>query len=53
MPTVKYKCSTSGKMKTRKFPYNATGKAKASAFAKMTGGSLKNNPYYGSEKKSY
>jgi len=53
MPTVKYKCSTSGKMKTRKFPYSATGKAKASAFAKMTGGSLKNNPYYGSEKKSY
>ena len=53
MPTVKYKCSTSGNMKTKKFPYSATGKAKAAQFAKMVKGSLKNNPGYGTEKKSY
>jgi len=40
-------------MKTKKFPYSATGKAQASTFAKMMGGTMKNNPYYGSEKKSY
>lgn len=53
MPTVKYKCSTSGKMKTKKFPYSATGKAQATSFAKMMGGTIKNNPGYGTEKKSY
>jgi hypothetical protein len=53
MPTVKYKCPTSGKMKTKKFPYSATGKAQATSFAKMMGGSKKNNPGYGTEKKSY
>jgi hypothetical protein len=44
MPTVKYKCKSSGKMKTKKFPYNAVGKAQASAFAKLMKGSKKNNP---------
>tara|TARA_R110002012_G_scaffold42523_1_gene115691 strand:- start:1837 stop:2025 length:189 start_codon:yes stop_codon:yes gene_type:complete len=53
MPTVKYMCKDSGKMKTKKFPYNATGKAQAGAFAKLMKGSLKNNPGYGMEKKSY
>jgi hypothetical protein len=53
MPTVKYKCPTSGKMKTKSFPYSATGKAQAASFAKVTGGSMKNNPGYGMEKKSY
>jgi hypothetical protein len=53
MPTVKYKCPTSGKMKEKKFPYSATGKAQATSFAKMMGGSKKNNPGYGMEKKSY
>jgi hypothetical protein len=53
MPTVKYKCPTSGKMKTKKFPYTATGKAQATSFSKKMGGSMKNNPGYGMEKKSY
>ncbi len=53
MPTVKYKCGETGKMKTKKFPYNATGKAQAGAFAKLMNGSIKNNPGYGMEKKSY
>ncbi len=53
MPTVKYMCSNSGKMKTKKFPYTATGKAQAGAFAKLMKGSMKNNPGYGMEKKSY
>jgi len=52
MPTVKYKCPTSGKMKTKSFPYSATGKAQAASFANVTGGSMKNNPGYGMEKKS-
>jgi len=34
MPTVKYKCMDSGKMKTKSFPYNAVGKAQATEFAK-------------------
>lgn len=50
MPTVKYKCPTSGKMKTKTFPYSATGKAQADSFAKMQGGNKKNNPNYGMEK---
>ena len=44
MPTVKYKCENTGKMKTRSFPYNAMGKAQATEFAKTMGGSIKNNP---------
>ncbi len=51
MPTVKYKCGDTGKMKTKVFPYNAVGKAQASEFAKTMGGSMKNNPNYGMEKK--
>lgn len=53
MPTVKYKCPVSGKMKTKQFPYTATGKAQAKSFATKMGGSMKNNPGYGMEKKSY
>ena len=44
MPTVKYSCPDSGKMKTKVFPYNAVGKAQAAEFAKLMKGSLKNNP---------
>jgi hypothetical protein len=44
MPTVKYKCANTGKMKTKKFPYNAMGKAQASEFAKTMGGKMTNNP---------
>lgn len=44
MPTVKYKCMESGKQKVKKFPYNTMGKAQAHEFAKLMGGSLKNNP---------
>ena len=44
MPTVKYKCMDSGKMKTKSFPYNAVGKAQATEFAKTMKGSIKNNP---------
>lgn len=51
MPTVNYECATTGKMKKRTFPYNAMGKAQASEFAKTMGGTLKNNPGYGMEKK--
>ena len=50
MPTVKYKCGETGKMKTKVFPYNAVGKAQASTFASTMGGSVKNNPGYGMEK---
>jgi len=50
MPTVKYKCGDTGKMKTKVFPYNAIGKAQASEFAKTMKGSMKNNPGYGMEK---
>tara|TARA_R100000664_G_scaffold33821_1_gene52182 strand:- start:8 stop:181 length:174 start_codon:yes stop_codon:yes gene_type:complete len=49
MPTVKYKCGDTGKMKTKVFPYTAVGKAQASEFASMKGGTLKNNPGYGKE----
>ena len=45
MPTVKTKNMT------RVFPYNAVGKAQADSFAKMMGGTKKNNPGYGMEKK--
>ena len=47
MPTV----TVSGK-KTE-FPYTATGKPQADAFAKLHGGKKKDNPGYGMEKKSY
>jgi|TARA_B100000900_G_scaffold410147_1_gene427363 hypothetical protein len=47
MPTVKVK----GKGK-RVFPYNAVGKAQAHEYAKMHGGTKKNNPGYGMEKKT-
>jgi hypothetical protein len=50
MPTVNYKCGDTGKMKKKTFSYNAVGKAQASTFAKIMGGSLKNNPGYGMEK---
>jgi|TARA_R100000700_G_C3126123_1_gene113155 hypothetical protein len=50
MPTVKYKCGDTGKMKTKVFPYTAIGKAQAHEFAKMNHGSVKNNPGYGMEK---
>ena len=52
MPTVKYSCGQSGKMKTKTFPYNAVGKAQAAEFAKTMGGSMKNNPNYGMEVKT-
>ena len=44
MPTVKYKCKASGKMKTLKFPYNAVGKAQANAARRYYKGRKKNNP---------
>ena len=44
MPTVKYKCGDTGKMKTKTFPYNAVGKAQAAEFAKTMKGYMKNNP---------
>jgi len=47
MPTVKL---PNGRL--RVFPYNAVGKAQASAFMKMSGGKIKNNPNYGMEKKT-
>jgi len=50
MPTVKYSCPDSGKMKTKTFPYNAVGKAQAKEFANTMKGSMKNNPNYGMEK---
>ena len=53
MPTVKYKCESSGAMKTKTFPYNAMGKAQATEFAKVMGGSMKNNPNMYSPKKGY
>ena len=49
MPTVTYKCADTGKKKTKKFAYNAVGKAQASEFAKNMGGKIKNNPGYGME----
>jgi hypothetical protein len=44
MPTVKYKCGDTGKKMTKKFAYNAVGKAQAAEFAKTMKGSMKNNP---------
>jgi len=52
MPTVKYSCPDSGKMKTKTFPYNAVGKAQAKEFANTMGGSMKNNPGPMMEKKT-
>ena len=52
MPTVKYKCGDTGKVKTKTFPYNAVGKAQAGEFAKTMNGTMKNNPGYGMEKKT-
>jgi len=51
MPTVTYKCGDTGKMKKKQFPYNAVGKAQASAFAGTMNGKMKSNPNYGMEKK--
>ena len=51
MPTVSYKCGQTGKMKKKTFPYNAVGKAQATEVAKTMGGSMKNNPGYGMEKR--
>lgn len=51
MPTVKYSCGQTGKMKTKTFPYNAVGKAQAAEFAKTMGGKKVDNPGYGMEKK--
>ena len=53
MPTVTHKCPNMGKTMKRTFPYNAVGKAQAAEFAKTMKGSIKNNPGYGMEKKSY
>ncbi len=53
MPTVKHKCPETGKMKKRKFAYNAVGKAQATEFAKLMNGTIKMNPGYGTEKDSY
>ena len=44
MPTVKYKCGDTGKMKEKVFPYNAVGKAQAKTFADTMNGKIKNNP---------
>tara|TARA_R100001463_G_scaffold124602_1_gene181651 strand:+ start:468 stop:614 length:147 start_codon:yes stop_codon:yes gene_type:complete len=41
MPTVKYKCGETGKMKTKVFPYTAVGKAQAGEFASLHRGSVK------------
>tara|TARA_R100000951_G_C2650034_1_gene184078 strand:- start:3004 stop:3174 length:171 start_codon:yes stop_codon:yes gene_type:complete len=51
MPTVKYKCSDTGKNMKKTFPYNAVGKAQAGQFTKEMGGKKKNNPGYGMEKR--
>jgi len=51
MPTVKFKCPDTGKMMKKTFPYNAVGKAQAGQFTKESGGTKKNNPGYGMEKK--
>lgn len=53
MPTVKYKCGDSGKMKTKKFPYNAMGKAQAVEFAKTMSGQIKMNPGKGKTEMGY
>ena len=53
MPTVTYKCPESGKKKTKKFAYTGVGKAQAHEFAGLMKGSMKNNPNYGMETKSY
>jgi len=50
MPTVTYTCPDTGKKMKKTFPYNAVGKAQSSEFAKMSGGTKKNNPGYGDEK---
>ena len=44
MPTVTYKCADTGKKKTKKFAYNAVGKAQAEEFSKLMKGNKKNNP---------
>jgi len=49
MPTVTYKCKDSGKTKKKTFAYNAMGKAQSTEFAKLMGGSKKNNPGPGEE----
>lgn len=49
MPTVTYKCGKTGKTKKKTFAYNAVGKAQSTEFAKLMGGSKKNNPGPGEE----
>ena len=49
MPTVTYKCGKTGKTKKKTFAYNAIGKAQSTEFAKLMGGSKKNNPGPGEE----
>jgi|TARA_R100001460_G_scaffold48531_1_gene86539 hypothetical protein len=44
MPTVKYKCMDSGKLKTKTFPYNAVGVPQAVEFAKTMNGKISMNP---------
>jgi hypothetical protein len=44
MPTVKYKCGDTGKMKKKVFPYNSVGKAQAKTFSDLMNGKIKNNP---------
>ena len=49
MPTISYKCPDTGKPMKKEFPYTSVGKAQAATFAKLMGGSMKNNP----NRKSY
>ena len=49
MPTISYKCPDTGKPMKKEFPYTSVGKAQADTFAKLMGGTMKNNP----NRKSY
>tara|TARA_B110000858_G_scaffold91037_1_gene105199 strand:+ start:3984 stop:4160 length:177 start_codon:yes stop_codon:yes gene_type:complete len=58
MPTVKYKCNDTGKMKEKKFPYNSVGKANASWFAGLKNSqgmkaTITNNPTKGMTETGY
>lgn len=56
MPTVKYKCGDTGKMKTQKFPYNAMGIPQAVEFYnlnKKMGATIKMNPGKGKTEMGY
>jgi len=50
MPTVRYTCPDTGRIKKKEFPYNAVGKAQAGQKAKDMNVTLINNPGYGMEK---